>query len=56
VYVGDTVPRLDTVVRDGPHGALLIGSEAQLNMFRASCPPEAVDALLPQPAEPLYTL
>ncbi|MFJ9720184.1 helix-turn-helix domain-containing protein [Streptomyces sp. NPDC101213] len=34
VYVGGTVPKLDTVVRDGPHGALLIDSEAQLTVFR----------------------
>ena len=34
VYAGGTVPKLDTVVRDGPHGALLIDSEAQLNVFR----------------------
>ncbi|KPI16631.1 helix-turn-helix domain protein [Actinobacteria bacterium OK074] len=29
-----TVPRLDTVVRDGPHGAAFIDSEAQLGLFR----------------------
>ncbi|WP_371661923.1 helix-turn-helix domain-containing protein [Streptomyces sp. NBC_00280] len=34
VYAGGVVPRLDTVVRDGPHGALFIDSEAQLGVFR----------------------
>lgn len=28
------VPRLDTVVRDGPHGTLFIDSEAQLGVYR----------------------
>ncbi|MFG3072367.1 helix-turn-helix transcriptional regulator [Streptomyces sp. NPDC048225] len=34
VYAGGAVPRLDTVVRDGPHGALFIDSEPQLDVFR----------------------
>ncbi|MBZ6230149.1 helix-turn-helix domain-containing protein [Streptomyces olivaceus] len=34
VYAGGAVPRLDTVVRDGPHGALFIDSEPQLGVFR----------------------
>ncbi|MEW2116927.1 helix-turn-helix transcriptional regulator [Streptomyces sp. NPDC005474] len=34
VYARGVVPRLDTVVRDGPHGALFIDSEAQLAVFR----------------------
>ncbi|WP_406257620.1 helix-turn-helix transcriptional regulator [Streptomyces nigra] len=33
-YIGGAVPRLDTVVRDAPHGALLIDSEAQLDAYR----------------------
>lgn len=33
-YVGGAVPRLDTVVRDGPHGAAFIDSEAQLAASR----------------------
>ena len=33
-YVGGPVPRLDTVVRDVPHGSAFIGSEAQLSTFR----------------------
>ncbi|MDQ0403971.1 MULTISPECIES: helix-turn-helix transcriptional regulator [unclassified Streptomyces] len=34
VYAGGAVPRLDTVVRDGPHGTLFIDSESQLGVFR----------------------
>ena len=34
VYVGGVVPKLDTVVRDGPHGTAFIDSEAQLGRFR----------------------
>ncbi|MFD7058583.1 helix-turn-helix transcriptional regulator [Streptomyces sp. NPDC059906] len=34
VYAGGVVPRLDTVVRDGPHGTLFIDSEPQLGVFR----------------------
>lgn len=34
VYAGGAVPRLDTVVRDGPHGSLFIDSEPQLGVFR----------------------
>lgn len=34
VYVGGVVPKLDTVVRDGPHGTAFIDSEAQLSRFR----------------------
>ncbi|GHH12723.1 helix-turn-helix domain-containing protein [Streptomyces lanatus] len=34
MLAGGTVPRLDTVVRDGPHGAMFIDSEAQLGVFR----------------------
>ncbi|WP_460106873.1 helix-turn-helix domain-containing protein [Streptomyces sp. YKOK-J1] len=33
-YAGGAVPKLDTVVRDGPHGAAFIDSEAQLTAFR----------------------
>ncbi|MER5543397.1 helix-turn-helix transcriptional regulator [Streptomyces sp. CG4] len=33
-YAGGAVPRLDTVVRDGPYGAAFIDSEAQLSAFR----------------------
>ncbi|MGW2722758.1 helix-turn-helix domain-containing protein [Streptomyces sp. NPDC001492] len=34
MLAGGAVPKLDTVVRDGPHGAALIDSEAQLTVFR----------------------
>ncbi|MGW2615575.1 helix-turn-helix domain-containing protein [Streptomyces sp. NPDC001500] len=34
-YVGGAVPKLDTVVRDAPHGTVFIDSEAQLGAFRA---------------------
>ncbi|MFI7296778.1 helix-turn-helix domain-containing protein [Streptomyces sp. NPDC050121] len=33
-YTEGPVPKLDTVVRDGPQGAAFIDSEAQLNAFR----------------------
>ncbi|MDK1343078.1 helix-turn-helix transcriptional regulator [Streptomyces sp. 378] len=33
-YAGGAVPKLDTVVRDGPQGAAFIDSEAQLAAFR----------------------
>ena len=33
-YAGGSVPKLDTVVRDVPHGSAFIDSEAQLNAFR----------------------
>ncbi|MFB6787450.1 DUF5753 domain-containing protein [Streptomyces olivaceus] len=34
VHVGGAVPRLDTVVRDAPHGTVFLDSEAQLTHFR----------------------
>ncbi|WP_434097712.1 DUF5753 domain-containing protein [Streptomyces mirabilis] len=34
MYAGGAVPQLDTVVRDAPHGAGFIDSEAQLGAFR----------------------
>ncbi|MER6570500.1 helix-turn-helix transcriptional regulator [Streptomyces sp. NPDC001093] len=33
-YVGDSLPKLDTVVRDAPHGSVFIDSEAQLSAYR----------------------
>lgn len=33
-YAEGALPKLDTVVRDGPHGAAFIDSEAQLSAFR----------------------
>ncbi|MGW1002515.1 helix-turn-helix domain-containing protein [Streptomyces sp. NPDC002520] len=35
VYAGGPVPKLDTVVRDGPSGPVFIDAEAQLNRYRA---------------------
>jgi hypothetical protein len=34
VHLGGAVPRLDTVVRDAPHGTAFVDSEAQLTHFR----------------------
>jgi transcriptional regulator with XRE-family HTH domain len=34
VYAGGPVSKLDTVVRDGPHGTAFIDAEAQLKQFR----------------------
>ncbi|MFJ2568764.1 MULTISPECIES: helix-turn-helix transcriptional regulator [unclassified Streptomyces] len=34
VYAGGSVPKLDTVVRDGPHGTVFVDSEAPLGVFR----------------------
>ncbi|AOR32281.1 transcriptional regulator [Streptomyces fodineus] len=34
VYAGGPVPKLDTVVRDGPSGPVFIDDEAQLNRYR----------------------
>ncbi|WAL96717.1 helix-turn-helix domain-containing protein [Streptomyces sp. Je 1-369] len=34
VYAGGPVPRLDTVVRDAPHGTGFLDSQAQLDRFR----------------------
>ncbi|MEU2908876.1 helix-turn-helix transcriptional regulator [Streptomyces massasporeus] len=33
-YVGGPVPKLDTVVRDAPHGTAFVDAEAQLSAFR----------------------
>ncbi|MFI9613119.1 helix-turn-helix domain-containing protein [Streptomyces sp. NPDC052023] len=33
-YVGGPLPKLDTVIRDAPHGSALLDSEAQLNAYR----------------------
>ncbi|MFJ5173976.1 helix-turn-helix domain-containing protein [Streptomyces griseoviridis] len=33
-YVGGRISRLDSVVRDAPHGSLFLDSEAQLNSYR----------------------
>lgn len=33
-YVSGPLPKLDTVVRDAPHGSVFIDSEAQLDAYR----------------------
>jgi hypothetical protein len=35
-YVGGPLPKLDTVVRDAPHGVVFIDAEAQLNTYRTN--------------------
>ncbi|WP_328977971.1 helix-turn-helix transcriptional regulator [Streptomyces canus] len=34
IYAGGGIPKLDTVVRDAPHGAAFLDAEAQLGVFR----------------------
>ncbi|MGW0418792.1 helix-turn-helix domain-containing protein [Streptomyces sp. NPDC003015] len=61
VHLGGPVPRLDTVVRDAPHGTAYLDSEAQLEHFRtlfrrvkeASLPPEQSRDLIHQLAKEL---
>ncbi|WP_181793136.1 helix-turn-helix transcriptional regulator [Streptomyces sp. WELS2] len=61
VHVGGAVPRLDTVVRDAPHGTAFIDSEAQLEHFRKlfrrvkeeALPPERSRDLIHQLAKEL---
>jgi hypothetical protein len=61
VRLGGAVPRLDTVVRDAPHGTAFLDSDAQLKHFRtlfrrvkeASLPPEQSRDLIHQLAKEL---
>ncbi|MEW2494052.1 helix-turn-helix transcriptional regulator [Streptomyces nodosus] len=61
VYLGGAVPRLDTVVRDAPHGTAFVDSAAQLEHFRmlfrrvkaASLPPEQSRDLIHELAKEL---
>ncbi|MEU5595621.1 DUF5753 domain-containing protein [Streptomyces sp. NPDC020298] len=61
VHLGGAVPRLDTVVRDAPHGTVFLDSEAQLDHFRklflrvkeASLSPEQSRDLIHQLAKEL---
>ncbi|MGW2646640.1 helix-turn-helix domain-containing protein [Streptomyces sp. NPDC001393] len=61
VYLGGAVPRLDTVVRDAPHGTAFVDSEAQLERFRTlfrkvkeqALPPEQSRDLIHQLAKEL---
>ncbi|WP_416977684.1 helix-turn-helix domain-containing protein [Streptomyces sp. T028] len=49
-YVGGRVPKLDTVVRDAPHGSVFIDSEAQLNTYRTSFRRVEEASLEPEPS------
>jgi hypothetical protein len=61
VHLGGAVPRLDTVVRDAPHGTAFVDAEAQLEHFRklfrrvkhASLSPEQSRDLIHQLAKEL---
>nr|WP_250402546.1 helix-turn-helix transcriptional regulator [Streptomyces cellostaticus] len=61
VHLGGAVPRLDTVVRDAPHGTAFVDSEAQLEHFRklfhrvkgAALPPRQSRELIHQLAKEL---
>ncbi|GAA2569461.1 hypothetical protein GCM10010424_10040 [Streptomyces lienomycini] len=48
VYAGSAVSKLDTVVRDGPHGTVFVGSEAQLAVFRTHFRREEAVSLDPE--------
>ncbi|MFK0103524.1 helix-turn-helix domain-containing protein [Streptomyces sp. NPDC091217] len=60
-YLGGVVPRLDTVVRDAPHGTAFVDSDAQLEHFRklfrrvkeAALPPRQSRDLIHQLAKEL---
>ncbi|MER6166114.1 helix-turn-helix domain-containing protein [Streptomyces violaceorubidus] len=47
-YVSGPLPKLDTVVRDAPHGSVFIDSEAQLNAYRTRF--RMVEAVALEPA------
>ncbi|MFD5259246.1 helix-turn-helix domain-containing protein [Streptomyces bobili] len=47
-YVGGPLPKLDTVVRDAPHGSVFIDAEAQLNAYRTRFRKVEAVALQPQ--------
>lgn len=61
VHLGGAVPRLDTVVRDAPHGTAFVDSQAQLEHFRKlfrkvkteSLPPEQSRDLIHELAKEL---
>ncbi|WP_329441158.1 helix-turn-helix transcriptional regulator [Streptomyces canus] len=50
MYAGGAVPKLDTAVRDAPHGTAFIDSEAQLGVFRTLFRKVEADALDPEPS------
>ncbi|WP_019055548.1 helix-turn-helix domain-containing protein [Streptomyces prunicolor] len=47
-YVGGPVSKLDTVVRDAPHGSVLIDSEAQLDTYRTAFRKVEIASLEPE--------
>ncbi|MFI1763564.1 helix-turn-helix domain-containing protein [Streptomyces sp. NPDC020800] len=53
VHLGGPVPRLDTVVRDAPHGTAFVDSEAQLEHFRKLFRRVKEEALPPQQSRDL---
>jgi transcriptional regulator with XRE-family HTH domain len=53
VHLGGAVPRLDTVVRDAPHGTAFVDSEAQLEHFRKLFRRVKEQALPPQQSRDL---
>ncbi|MCZ0989325.1 helix-turn-helix domain-containing protein [Streptomyces diastatochromogenes] len=53
VHLGGAVPRLDTVVRDAPHGTAFVDSEAQLEHFRKLFHKVKGEALAPQQSREL---
>jgi transcriptional regulator with XRE-family HTH domain len=48
VHLGGTVPRLDTVVRDAPHGTAFVDAQAQLDYFRKLFRRVKADSLSPE--------
>ncbi|MFG2604371.1 helix-turn-helix domain-containing protein [Streptomyces sp. NPDC048514] len=53
VHLGGAVPRLDTVVRDAPHGTAFVDSEAQLEHFRRLFRKVRAEALSPEQSRDL---
>ncbi|MFG3013441.1 helix-turn-helix domain-containing protein [Streptomyces cinerochromogenes] len=53
VHLGGAVPRLDTVVRDAPHGTAFIDSDAQLEHFRKLFRKVREEALSPEQSRDL---
>lgn len=53
VHLGGAVPRLDTVVRDAPHGTVFVDSEAQLEHFRTLFRKVKEQALSPEQSRDL---
>ncbi|MEU3612785.1 helix-turn-helix transcriptional regulator [Streptomyces sp. NPDC006872] len=49
-YVGGSLPKLDTVVRDAPHGTVLVDSETQLDAYRTRFRRVQAASLEPKPS------